>query len=268
MKPLAFTDQMNRRVLIPQEPQRIVSLVPSITELLFSLGLGDRVVGVTRFCIFPEEARKNSRNIGGTKKLHIDRIAELQPDLIIGSKEENTRDEIDALAKHHPVWMSDVQTVSQGIDMIRQVGEITGTTAEANRMANKISSGFKDLKTEQREPAFRVAYLIWYDPIMVSGGDNFISNVLETAGWQNIFSQHMESRYPEVSIPDLKAAKPEVIFLSSEPYPFKQKHVDLFTEALPDSRVILVDGAMFSWYGSRMLQMPAYLSKLADELKS
>lgn len=265
---LAFTDQMNRRVLIPQEPQRIVSLVPSITELLFSLGLGDRVVGVTRFCIFPEEARKNSRNIGGTKKLHIDRIAELQPDLIIGSKEENTRDEIEALANHHPVWMSDVQTVLQGIDMIRQVGGITGTTAEADLMADKIASGFKELKSAQQQPTLGVAYLIWFDPIMVSGGENFINDVIETVGWQNIFGKQTHSRYPEVSIPDVKAAKPEVIFLSSEPYPFKQKHVDLFKEALPGARVLLVDGDMFSWYGSRMLQMPAYLSKLADELKS
>src|SRR5690606_14193103 len=131
MEARQFTDQMNRSVCIPNNPYRIVSLVPSITELLFDLDLGDRVAGVTRFCIFPPEARKNSANIGGTKKLHIERIREIQPDLIIGNKEENTKAEIETLADEFPVWMSDVNTVAQGIEMIRGVGEICEVSEKA-----------------------------------------------------------------------------------------------------------------------------------------
>ena len=267
----AFTDQMGREVHVPQHPERIVSLVPSITELLFSLGLGEKVMGVTRFCIYPKEAREQAENIGGTKELHLARIADLKPDLIIGSKEENSPKDIKALSANHDVWMSDVQTVSDGIEMIRHVGAICGVNEEARKMAHRIECGFTDLSGGKSMRRQRVAYLIWYDPIMVSGRRNFINSVIEKCGWKNVFEDFETTgnrRYPKVTIDQLKEAQPAVIFLSSEPYPFKEKHVETISDAIPDCKVRLVDGDLFSWYGSRMLKMPAYLEELRREVES
>lgn len=264
-----FTDQMGRQVAVPENPQRIVSLVPSITELLFDLGLGDRVVGVTRFCVHPTDARKRAKNIGGTKDPKRDRIAALKPDLIIGNKEENRAEDIEALYENHVVWMSDVQSVSEGIEMIRQVGAVCGVYEKARKMAFQIECGFTDLAANTTGKALRVAYLIWYDPIMVCGRRNFIHDVLERCGWKNIFLNAQvtgNKRYPKISPEQLHDSEPEAILLSSEPYPFKEQHVELFRAANPGCRVELVDGEMFSWYGSRMLKMPDYLEKLRKKL--
>lgn len=269
METRQFTDQMNRSVCIPNNPHRIVSLVPSITELLFDLDLGDRVAGVTRFCIFPPEARKISANIGGTKKLHIERIREIQPDLIIGNKEENTKAEIETLADEFPVWMSDVNTVAQGIEMIRGVGEICEVSEKANALASTVLRGFDELKGISFTRRPRVAYLIWNEPVMVVGRDNFINDVIRLSGFENIFVNHItdgNNRYPEVSEETLTHSKPDLLLLSSEPYPFQQKHVAHFQNTVPKSRVLLVDGTMFSWYGSRMLKMPEYLNELNQEI--
>lgn len=266
-----FTDQMGRQIAIPENPQRIVSLVPSITELLYDLGLGDRVVGVTRFCVHPEHARNHVRNIGGTKDPKLDRITELKPDLIIGSKEENRKEHITLLSKYHVVWMSDVQTVTEGIEMIRELGAVCGINDVARKLAHKIECGFTDLATNPSKKELRVAYLIWYDPIMACGQRNFINDVLERCGWNNVFKdmdEYGNKRYPELSAKQLKGAEPEVILLSSEPYPFKEKHVKRFRSNYPDCQVELVDGEMFSWYGSRMLKMPEYLQRLRDKLET
>ena len=265
-----FTDQMGRDVLVAHQPQRIVCLVPSITELLFDLGLGNHVVGVTRFCIHPETARKNSVNIGGTKKLHLDRIATLKPDLIIGSKEENTRAEITRLWDQHPVWMSDVETIADGIEMIRQLGSVCRVSDRANEIANKIEQSFTTLNNDVPTIKIRVAYLIWYNPIMVSGRANFITDVLHCAGWQNAFETGDYSgsnRYPTVTMDDLKKTKPNVVLLSSEPFPFSEKHIQEFEKEL-NCPAILVDGELFSWYGSRMLKMPDYLKKVNVQINS
>lgn len=264
-----FTDQMGREVEISSEPKRIVSLVPSITELLFDLGLGDRVVGVTRFCIHPDEAKAKAVNIGGTKQLHIDRIREAQPDLIIGSKEENTKRDIEALAQDFPVWMSDVLSVQDGVALIREIGRICSKSSEAQAMAMNIERAFTDLTVERSFPRPRVAYLIWYDPIMGAGRQTFIDNVLSHCGWDNVLSSKPagSQRYPKLDLSELIATDPEFILLSSEPYPFKEKHVNAFREALPAAQVLLVDGELFSWYGSRMLKMPAYLSELRRKMQ-
>lgn len=270
MSPGQFTDQMDRRITVAKQPERIVCLVPSITELLFDLGLGDRVVGVTRFCVHPEVAREKATNIGGTKKLHLDRIDGLKPDLIIGSKEENTRKEIEHLWSKYPVWMSDVESVADGIKMIRELGEVCRLSERANELADKVQEGFNSLQNGVPEPKTRVAYLIWYNPIMVSGRANFITNVLHSAGWKNAFETGNYSgsdRYPTVSMDELRDADPDVVMLSSEPFPFAEKHIEEFEQAL-NCQVILVDGELFSWYGSRMLQMPPYLKKLGAQISS
>lgn len=257
-------DQMGREVKLPERPKRIVSLVPSITELLFDLGLGNHVVGVTRFCVHPAEARQNAINIGGTKDLKIGRIAELQPDLIIGTKEENTRRHIEQLQENFPVWLGDVQTIEEAINLITDVGDVCGKPDEGTEMANRVRKAFQTLNQQSSDGPMKVAYLIWKDPMMVSGSHNFIDSVITKMGWHNIFSEH-PNRYPAIDYEELKAAQPDLILLSSEPYPFNKDHVNEFS-ALLQCPTLLVDGEMFSWYGSRMLKMPDYLKTLKKEV--
>lgn len=270
---LHVTDQMGRNITLPARPQRIVSLVPSITELLFDLGLGNEVVGVTRFCVHPEQARQTARNIGGTKKIHHDRIAALQPDLIIGSKEENTPEDIERLWHTYPVWMSDVKTISEGIAMIVQIGELCRRPSEAQHMAQEIEADFDKLKSSiVGQPNIRAAYLIWHKPMMVCGTNNFIGDVMRAMGLHNVFDGHFGGRdgtprYPAITAEELAVSNADVVLLSSEPFPFKDEHIQHYQTLLPHSTVTKVDGELFSWYGSRMAKMPGYLRGLRGKLQ-
>lgn len=257
MQKRTFTDQMGRHISIPYPPQRIISLVPSQTELLFDLGLDTEMVGITKFCIHPREKFKRSTKIGGTKMLDIGKIRELNPDLIIGNKEENDRMQIEDLMKEFPVWMSDIQVLPEAIDMIKQIGELTGRTEKAAVIADDINEQFLSLNIKHKP--VRTAYFIWKDPYMLAGKQTFIDDILSRGGFENVIS---DNRYPEISVNQLKNLKPECIFLSSEPYPFKDEHVREVQSICPDARVSIVDGEMFSWYGSRLLLSPAYLRSL------
>lgn len=252
-----FTDQMNRNVEIASLPERIVSLVPSQTELLFDLGLGDRIIGISKFCIHPKDRVKHKVKVGGTKQLNINLIKELNPDLIIGNKEENERAQIEELMLDFPVWMSDINDLHGALDMIKRVGEITDKDSEANAISDGIQQQFSNLTVQQRQST--VAYLIWRKPYMVAGKGTFIDDMLHKCGFVNAFNAE---RYPEVSAEELAVASPDVVLLSSEPYPFKDKHIKEFGSLLPHAQVKLVDGEMFSWYGSRLLQAPGYFEKL------
>lgn len=256
--PLTVTDQLRRRVAIPFPPQRIVSLVPSQTELLFDLGLGERVVGVTKFCIHPPEARQAATVIGGTKNFDFDIIAALKPDLIIGNKEENYQTGIEQLAAEYPVWLSDIGDLPQALDMIRRVGFIAGAKENAAQLATEIATSFAALAAP--EPPVSVAYFIWRRPYMAAASDTFINDMLRRAGFRNVFA-HL-GRYPEVTPEQLAAAAPERIFLSSEPYPFKDKHLTEFQALCPTAEIQLVDGELFSWYGSRLRRSAAYFQAL------
>ncbi len=259
-----FLDQMNRKVEIPVfPPRRIVSLVPSQTELLFDLGLDEEVVGLTKFCIHPEEKWRSKPRIGGTKKVDFDKIAGLHPDLIIGNKEENDRSQIEELAKHYPVWMSDITTLDDAHDMIKSVGEITGKAEVAKDLAEKIRTVFKSPFTSLQSP-ITTAYLIWYRPWMAAATDTFIDSMMTATGFQNIFSN--KTRYPEITLEELSAAKPDVVMLSSEPFPFKEKHLAEIQQHCPESVVRLVDGELFSWYGSRMLLAAPYFANLHTQI--
>ncbi|MFD2514478.1 ABC transporter substrate-binding protein [Pontibacter locisalis] len=262
--PAAFTDQMGHTLTVEQLPQRIISLVPSQTELLFDLGLGDRVVGVTKFCIHPKEQAKQKIIIGGTKNFHLHKIDELKPDLIIGNKEENYQEGIEALQKSYPVWMSDIYTLDDALLMMQQIGLLTGTEAKAQELVLRIEKGFKDLQPLQ-PPGVRTAYFIWRKPYMVVGSNNIIDHIMQRCGFTNIFADL--PRYPEVTPELLRDIAPELILLSSEPYPFKEKHILEFQELCPHTQVKVVDGEMFSWYGSRLLQTPAYLKEVIEEVK-
>jgi ABC-type Fe3+-hydroxamate transport system substrate-binding protein len=260
MQKRTFTDQMGRLISVPYPPQRIISLVPSQTELLFDLGLDMEIIGITKFCIHPREKFKRSTKIGGTKMLDLARIRELKPDLIIGNKEENDRTQIEELMKEFPVWMSDIHVLPEAIDMIRQIGELTGRLEKATVIADDINEQFLKLKKIHKQ--VRTAYFIWKDPYMLAGKQTFIDDMLNRAGFENAISG---DRYPEISIDQLKKLRPECIFLSSEPYPFKDEHVKEIQRICPDARVSIVDGEMFSWYGSRLLLSPAYLRSLEQK---
>ena len=256
--PLTVTDQMGRRVTVPFPPQRIVSLVPSQTELLFDLGLGNKVVGVTKFCIHPAEARQQATVIGGTKNFDFEKIASLRPDLIIGNKEENYQAGIAQLAADYSVWLSDMSSLPEALDMIRRVGFVAGAKDRAETLAAEITASFTAL--DAPESAIPVAYFIWRKPYMVAATDTFINDMLQRAGFRNVFEA--QARYPEVLAEQLAAAAPQRIFLSSEPYPFGEKHVAEFQAICPAATVEIVDGELFSWYGSRLRQSAAYFSRL------
>ena len=260
---MTFTDQMGRDIELKQTPQRIISLVPSQTELLFDLGLDARIVGITKFCIHPKQQVKTKTKIGGTKNFHFDIIRQLQPDLIIGNKEENYEEGILALLQQHTVWMSDIVTLPDALDMIKGIGQLTGTNEAAAKISQKINQNFTELKGGANIAA---GYFIWKDPYMSVGQDTFIHQMLVAAGFRNVF-EHL-SRYPLITPTVLQEAAPKVIFLSSEPYPFKEKHIREIQEILPEALIKLVDGELFSWYGSRLLQTPAYLSKLRQEVEA
>lgn len=249
-----YTDQMNRTVDIPEYPQRIVSLVPSQTELLVDLGLEDRLVGLTKFCVHPKGLKKQKTIIGGTKNFHLDKIEALQPDLIIGNKEENYREGIEQLAKKYPVWMSDIYTLDDALEMMKGVGEITGASKQAKALVQKIR-GDMDFISSAKGTA---VYLIWNNPMMGAGKETFIHDMLGRAGFENVMTK---SRYPEITLDELKALAPDFLLLSSEPFPFKQKHINEFAAQLPQTHIQLVDGEMFSWYGSRLKYFREYLEK-------
>lgn len=246
-----FTDQLNRTITLEATPKRIVSLVPSQTELLVDLGLEDRLVGVTKFCVHPTGLRKVKTIIGGTKKFHFDKIDALQPDLIIGNKEENFKEGIEKLAEKYPVWMSDIFNLKDAYQMMHGIGEITGTLNKANHIINEIKKGFD----KQYPSKGSAVYLIWQNPFIAVGKNTFIHHILNHIGYDNLIK---ENRYPELNCEQLKKLQPDWLLLSSEPFPFKAKHILFFQDLLPKTKVQLVDGEMFSWYGSRLQLAPAY----------
>ena len=257
-------DQLNRQVEVVSFPKRIISLVPSQTELLFYLGLRDEVVGITKFCVHPEEWFRSKTRIGGTKNLDLLKIRRLQPDLIIANKEENTKEEIEELAAEFPVWISDVNHLEDALTMIDAIGTITGRQQDAGTLTRLIQEKFATLTTPGHRP--KTAYLIWKDPFMTIGGDTFISDMLVRAGYENIFAR--ETRYPETTPEKLKAFNCDLILLPSEPFPFKQIHAKEIMKSVPDAKVLLVDGEMFSWYGSHLLQAPEYFTQLQQQIKA
>ena len=262
---ITTTDQLNRTLIFKNYPRRIISLVPSQTELLFDLGLRDEVVGITKFCIHPEEWFGTKEKIGGTKNLNLKKIYSLKPDLIIANKEENEESQINTLMKDFPVWISDIHTLEDALFMIDEISCIVNKKKKGDDLINKIILKFETLKAKKKK-LISCAYLIWKNPIMTVGFDTFISEMMHYAGFKNIFSGKV--RYPQVTSKDLKSTNPDLVILSSEPYPFKEKDLSEFKKLMPMSEVILVDGEMFSWYGSRLLKAPSYFSKVRGKIKS
>ncbi len=256
---------MDTTIRLSGIPRRIVSLVPSQTELLYDLGLGDRVVGITKFCIHPQEWFRTKSRVGGTKYVDFEKVKSLNPDLIIGNKEENEKSNIEALKSIAPIWMSDIYTLDDSLKMMNQLGEILDVKDKSTEIVNSIQLNFSELKdktinvTENRPT---VLYLIWREPYLAAGKMTFIDDLLARCGFVNFID---ENRYPEIKIEVSKS--PDYVFLSSEPYPFKEKHLIELQEIYPTSIMKLVDGEMFSWYGSRLIKSAHYFSELMHELK-
>lgn len=257
---MAFRDQRGQIIRLQDYPERIISLVPSLTELLFDLGLDEEIVGVTDYCSSPQGKVDQRVKIGGPKALDFRAIERLDPDLAVGDKEENDREGILRLEELTPVWVSDVRDLEDALEMIRGLGEIVNRFEEAGRLAEEIRRGFAELPVY---PPLRAAYLIWVDPYMAAGGETFINEMLGRCGFVNVFGDR--PRYPEVTLEEV--GKAEVILLSSEPYAFERKEVEYIKKSCPAACVIRVDGTMFSWYGSRLKRAPAYFRALRESLR-
>lgn len=259
---MQFTDQLGRKIYLDEFPKRIVSIVPSQTELLYDLGLANRVVGITKFCIHPNSWYKEKKRVGGTKNINFNVFNSLQPDLVIANKEENTKSEVEQLMKNYPVWVSDIGNLKDSLTMISSIGELTNTVDKASAIVAKITADFDKLY-----PLFNstVAYIIWNKPMMSVNKTRFIHDMLQRNGFTNVFA-NCPSHYPTITKEQLQKANPAFILLSSEPFPFKQKHIDYYQNICPNSKVVLVDGELFSWYGSRLQKSVEYFSNLFNNL--
>jgi ABC-type Fe3+-hydroxamate transport system substrate-binding protein len=260
---LSFIDQLENVIELDSYPRRIISLVPSQTELLSDLGLDEEIIGITKFCVHPNGWFTTKTRVGGTKTVNIEKVKSLRPDLIIANKEENVKEQIEELKRIAPVYVSDISNVQDALQMIADVGNLTNRSEKATALINQITSGFLQLSSvicQLSTPPIKTAYLIWKDPYMAAGSDTFINDLLERCGFENVFNKF--TRYPEIEITQLSSLNCQLLLLSSEPYPFKQKHINELQPHLPDARIILADGEMFSWYGSRLLHAMDYFKNL------
>lgn len=242
---------------------RIISVVPSQTELLFALGLDEEVIGITKFCIHPKKWFLKKTKIGGTKNLNIKKIETLNPNLIIANKEENSAEQILFLQQKFPVLITDIATLDESLAMIKSVGKLVEKTEKATTLCAEIRHEFEKYNP-QFNKQYSVLYLIWKSPYMSVGNDTFIHNLLTYCGFSNVTSN--KKRYPTIEAEEINNLQPNFIFLSSEPYPFKEEHIKELQQISPKSKIILVDGEMFSWYGSRLKLAPSYFSRLHKQL--
>lgn len=227
--------------------QRIISLVPSLTELLIDLGLDAQLAGRTRFCVHPKPQVESIPIMGGTKNPRLDKIRQAHPDLIIANKEENRAPDIRELMEDFEVEVTDIATIEDALITIHQLGQKLGVADQSKALIRDIQ---KRLEERPEEPDLRTAYLIWKDPWMTVGRDTYIHDVLGHWNMPNVFSG--QQRYPKFELDALKSYHPDLILLSSEPYPFEEKHLAQIEDACPAARVLLVEGEWFSWYGSHM----------------
>jgi iron complex transport system substrate-binding protein len=263
---MEFTDQMQRTFTLETTPKRIVSLVPSQTELLYDLGLEDNIVGITKFCVHPYHLKSTKTIVGGTKNIKLAKIIGLQPDIILCNKEENTKEIVEELEKLFPVHVSDIKNIDESLEMITQYGTIFKCNTEASKIKNKIRFHLKDFQEFVKDiPVQKVAYFIWRKPWMAAGKDTFINYLLTLCKFENIYESH--GRYPEVEIKKIRLqGDPEIVMLSSEPYPFTEEHAFELGRHTHHAKTVFVDGEYFSWYGSRLSKAFAYFKQLHKSL--
>lgn len=232
---------------------RVVSLVPSITETLYELGVGGKLVGVTHFCVHPDEARLRATRVGGTKNPKIDLIRELKPDLVVANVEENRREDVEALeAAGVRVHATDVRDVAGAARFVREMGELFGRPREAEAMGLAIEAALDAAHAVAPDPPLAVFCPIWKDPWMVFNRDTFADSVLRVAGAENVFAPWPE-RYDEVSERDIREGRATHCLLPSEPYAFAERHRAEVAErfGFAPSNVALLDGEALTWWGAR-----------------
>lgn len=250
-------DHLGRTLTYDFPPKRIISFAPAITDTLYSLHLNAEIVGRTRFCIHPKEKVKKAVNVGGTKDMKLERVHALKPDIVICEKEENTKEMVEELEKHFPVYVFEVQTVNDALKMIVDLGMLTDRNEEAFTLKQQITTAFQKIPT--LKVAKRVAYVIWKDPYMVVGKNTYIQSLLQRMGFVNPFIEY-EGRYPTVTEEDFRHANLDYILLATEPYPFQEKHKKAFLTISPDADPVIIDGEMF-WYGVKMLDAVTYFNE-------
>ena len=256
-------DQLNRVIQLKSTPKRIVSLVPSQTELLVDLGLDDAIVGITKFCVHPNHLRKTKTIVGGTKQINFEKLKALNPDIILCNKEENTKEIVEECGAICTIHVSDIYTITDSIVLIKQYGDMFDCENEALVICGTIQSNLEDFKNFiAKKPVLSVAYFIWKNPWMVAANHTFINHLLELNNFKNMFIEL--ERYPVVDLENIKN-ETDVVLLSSEPFPFKKKHIQEVQNVTESSNVILVDGEYFSWYGSRLISAFNYFKTLRAE---
>lgn len=253
---IQLKDQMGRLLTFEQPPKRIVSLVPSLSELIWDMNLNTELIGVTKFCVHPDSLRKEKVIVGGTKNVKVDRLITLNPDLVIANQEENTREEIESISKLFPTYISDIKNIEDTLKLVEDVGIICDRKQEARDLTIKINNSLPHNIQKKRS----AIYLIWNDPYMSVGGDTFISHMMKRLGFENCLKSKV--RYPLLTEEDILSISPDELLLSSEPYPFKETHLKTIQEQFPKVKVRLVDGEAFSWYGSRIYKVNEYLNSL------
>lgn len=246
---------------------RIVSLVPSLTEFLYDLGLEHEVVGITKFCIHPNQWFQEKTRIGGTKNPKIEKILELRPDLVIANKEENRKEDVEALQRHCRVLCTDINNLSEQEQALGDIAAAVGKSERGKMLIQEIKEGIATAKSwAQHHTAL---YLIWNNPIMIAGKNTFIDAVLSELGIENKASALPEpNRYPQLSEEQIQDTNADLLLLSSEPYPFKEKHLLHFQRLVPNSKILLVDGEVFSWYGTRMKFLPQHWRSLKSHISA
>ena len=261
-----LVDQIGIEHVFESSPTRIISLVPSQTELLFDLGQESKIVGITKFCVHPFHFKSTKKIIGGTKKVHFEKIRLLQPDIIIANKEENTKEIVEELSKICPVWVTDIVTVEDNLQMIIDFGKLLDCRTEAQKWIDKIEFAYRDFQQFIKDkPVKKVAYFIWANPYMVAGNDTFINEMLKLNNFQNIYQD--KGRYPEIEIKKMRLeGDPDCVFLSSEPFPFTDEHAFEIGRFTHHAKTIFVDGEMFSWYGTRLLKAFGYFKILHQKI--
>ena len=265
-----FIDQVGTSHSFETSPKRIISLVPSQTELLYDLGLEDRIIGITKFCVHPFHLKSTKKIVGGTKKVHFEKIRLLQPDIIICNKEENTLEMVGELRKICAVWVTDIISIEDNFQMITDFGQLFNCRTEARKWNDKMAFALSDFNNFVKEkPIKKVAYFIWKDPFMVAGSDNYINEMLQLNRFENIYDNNSEvsGRYPEIEIKKIRLqGDPELVLLSSEPYPFKEEDTFEIGRHTHHAITVFVDGEMFSWYGSRLVKALSYFKILHKNL--
>ncbi len=268
---ISVTDARGAAIRLSRPPRRIISLVPSTTESVHALGAGERLVGVTRYCVLPPEAREKASVVGGTKSPRIDVIRGLKPDLILANKEENREQDVRELETVAPVYVAFPRDLTTALEELRKLGELLQCDDTARKLVDGLDRARTNLIRQSRTQApFRFLYLIWQKPYMAAGTTTFIDAFIQEAGGRNAIDPEAD-RYPQLTVAEIEELRPDVVLFSSEPFPFEAKHTTEFLSATSDpsslkGRTLLVDGQLLSWHGARLRDGIPYLADLAREI--